>query len=74
MGEPDLVGTDWVKSDPRPKETLTLGHVYVCLFVTCRYPNRLMKWVETMDGDGVGPGTDIGLVCPRHAPLGGRSS
>ena len=28
-GDPDLVGTDWVKSDPRPKETCPLGWVHL---------------------------------------------
>ena len=63
-GDPDLVGTDWVKSDPRPKGAHSLGWG-VCLFVTYRRPNRLIKWAETSYGDGV----DLGTGCVPYSPL-----
>ena len=53
-GDPDdLVGTDWVKLDPRPKGTRPLG--LGSLSVTRRRPNCLIKWTETSHGGGVGP-------------------
>ena len=53
-GDPDdLVGTDWVKSHPRLKGTRPLGWEH--LLVTCRRPNRLIKWGGTSHGGGVGP-------------------
>ena len=52
-GDPDLVGTDWVKSDLWPKVTRPLGWGH--FFVTGRRPNCLIKWAETSHGGGVGP-------------------
>ena len=68
-GRPRLVSMDWLKSKPRPKWTCPLGWG-VCLFVTYRRPNRLIKWAR-MDG-GLDPRTDTGCVCP--APLDGHIS
>ena len=42
----DLVGTDWVNQTHGPRGRL---------FVTCRCPNRLIKWAETLHGGVVGP-------------------
>ena len=70
----DVVGMDWVKSDPRPKGTHPLG--WGLLFVTSRLPNRLIKWAETSMEVGLDPGTGIACVSQpspigSHAPLVG---
>ena len=72
LGRPDdLVGMDWVKSDPRPKGTCPLMGG-ICLFITSRHPSRLIEWAETLHGGGTGPWDRhrVGVSWPR--PLGQR--
>ena len=60
MGDPDLVGTDWVKLDPQSKGACSLRWG-VCLFITCRCPNHLIKWSEPLHGGRAGPRLKLGM-------------